>query len=78
MSLQGIAKTCFQQSYIFLEMGYLGLVTTEKKELAVTERQVPSERGQKLIEQDPGESEKLEDEETRYNFIKYTKTTSVL
>ena len=40
MSLQGIAKTCFQQSYIFLEMGYLGLVTTEKKDLAVTERQV--------------------------------------
>lgn len=78
MSLQGIAKTCFQQSYIFLEMGYLGLVTAEKKELAVTERQVPSESGEKLIEQDPGENEKLEDEEPTYNFTEYSKTTSFL
>lgn len=30
----------------------------------------------KLIEQDPGESEKLEDEEPRYKFIEYSKTTS--
>ena len=32
----------------------------------------------KLIEQDPGESEKLEDEEPRYNFIEYSKTASFL